>query len=60
MSHVDVTLIIIIIILLWHICQNKYENFSMTRQPLEQDNTLLNRNPYDHSNYQVPYFIKSY
>jgi hypothetical protein len=56
-------LIVIILLLLcvyaqWQCGQVSNEGFSPSTVPFSEDNTLLNRNPFDDVDYQVPMFYK--
>lgn len=37
--------------------QLRRSGFGMRKQPIEQDNTLLNMNPFDEADYQTPTFL---
>ena len=40
-------------------CKSKLENFSLSKKPMEADNTLLHMNPFDNIDYITPYYIKN-
>jgi hypothetical protein len=53
-------LLIVLLVLLLACNARRKDGFSLSKKPMEEDNSLLHRNPFDDVDYQTPMYYKIY